>query len=101
MGFRKWVVAFCSIRFDLEQGQVVEECYPAGALSPEEELDVAFNSFPDSMSQVCFFQFSGPALAFKISNCPYSIKISPEATRENSERANCPKFLHFSSPSQY
>lgn len=52
VGFRRWVVAFCSIRFDLEQGQVVEECFPAGALSPEEELDVAFSSFPDSMSQV-------------------------------------------------
>lgn len=31
--------------------QLVEECYPANALSPEEELDVAFSSFPDSMSQ--------------------------------------------------
>lgn len=34
-----------------ESVQVVEECYPANALSPEEELDVAFSSFPDSMSQ--------------------------------------------------
>ncbi|GLJ49145.1 hypothetical protein SUGI_1036760 [Cryptomeria japonica] len=48
---RRWVVGFCIIRFDLEQGQVIEECYPSGALSPEEELDVAFSSFPDSMSQ--------------------------------------------------
>lgn len=31
--------------------QLVEDCYPANALSPEEELDVAFSSFPDSMSQ--------------------------------------------------
>lgn len=31
--------------------QLVEECYPENALSPEEELDVAFSSFPDSMSQ--------------------------------------------------
>lgn len=31
--------------------QLVEECYPPNALSPEEELDVAFSSFPDSMSQ--------------------------------------------------
>ncbi|CAM6096126.1 unnamed protein product [Calypogeia fissa] len=64
-GFRRWVVAFCCIRFDLEQGQVVEECFPTGAISPEEELDVAFSSFPDSMSQAdnrasihdCFFFF--------------------------------------------
>lgn len=48
---QRWMVAICAIRFDLQQGQLVEECYPANALSPEEELDVAFSSFPDSMSQ--------------------------------------------------
>ncbi|XP_071731523.1 uncharacterized protein [Rutidosis leptorrhynchoides] len=48
---QKWIVAFCIIRFDLEQGQLIEECYPPGCLTPEEELDVAFSSFPDSVSQ--------------------------------------------------
>lgn len=48
---RRWVVCFCIIRFDLERGQVIEECYPPGSLSTDEELDVAFSSFPDSMSQ--------------------------------------------------
>ncbi|XP_048231141.1 protein DENND6A isoform X2 [Ricinus communis] len=48
---QQWVVAFCAIRFDLEQGQLIEECYPPGILSNEEELDVAFSSFPDSVSQ--------------------------------------------------
>ncbi|WCJ22000.1 Protein DENND6A [Euphorbia peplus] len=48
---KKWVVAFCVIRFDLEQGQLIEECYPPGLLTNEEELDVAFSSFPDSVSQ--------------------------------------------------
>ncbi|CAN1241707.1 Protein DENND6A [Linum perenne] len=48
---QQWVVAFCVIRFDLEQGQLIEECYPSGSLSTEEELDVAFSSFPDSVSQ--------------------------------------------------
>lgn len=47
----RWVVAFCVIRFDLEQGQVIEECYPPNCLSQEEELEVAFSSFPDSVSQ--------------------------------------------------
>lgn len=51
VALRRWMLALCAIRFDLEQGQVVEACYPAGAISPEEELDVAFSSFPDSMSQ--------------------------------------------------
>ncbi|XP_024971118.1 protein DENND6A isoform X2 [Cynara cardunculus var. scolymus] len=40
-----------SFRFDLEQGQLIEECYPPGCLTPEEELDIAFSSFPDSVSQ--------------------------------------------------
>ncbi|XP_050237667.1 uncharacterized protein LOC126687232 [Mercurialis annua] len=48
---QQWVVAFCTIRFDLEQGQLIEECFPPGILSNEEELDVAFSSFPDSVSQ--------------------------------------------------
>ncbi|MCO5603557.1 hypothetical protein L7F22_057708 [Adiantum nelumboides] len=51
VGLQRWILAFCAIRFDLEQGQVVEACYPTGVISPEEELDVAFSSFPDSMSQ--------------------------------------------------
>ncbi|KAL8132592.1 uncharacterized protein LOC141712142 isoform X2 [Apium graveolens] len=49
--FHQWVVAFCIIRFDLEQGQIIEDCYPPGCLSQEEELEVAFSSFPDSVSQ--------------------------------------------------
>ncbi|CAH9106906.1 unnamed protein product [Cuscuta europaea] len=48
---QQWVVAFCIIRFDLEQGQLIEECYPPGALTQSEELEVSFSSFPDSVSQ--------------------------------------------------
>lgn len=48
---QKWVVAFCIIRFDLEQGQLTEYCYPTGCLTQSEELEVAFSSFPDSVSQ--------------------------------------------------
>ncbi|KAK4350000.1 hypothetical protein RND71_029313 [Anisodus tanguticus] len=47
----QWVVGFCIIRFDLEQGQLIEECYPSGCLTHNEELEVAFSSFPDSVSQ--------------------------------------------------
>ncbi|KAF5196065.1 Dennd6a [Thalictrum thalictroides] len=49
--FKRWVVAFCIIRFDLEQGQVIEECYPPGCFTQEEELEICFSSFPDSVSQ--------------------------------------------------
>ncbi|XP_040367068.1 protein DENND6A isoform X2 [Rosa chinensis] len=48
---QQWVVAFCIIRFDLEQGQLIEECYPPGCLTQDEELEIAFSSFPDSVSQ--------------------------------------------------
>ncbi|CAL9054431.1 uncharacterized protein LOC135675953 [Musa acuminata AAA Group] len=47
---RRWVVAFCIIRFDLEQGQLVEECFPPDSLPHHQLLLVAFSSFPDSMS---------------------------------------------------
>ncbi|XP_057517432.1 uncharacterized protein LOC130798458 [Amaranthus tricolor] len=47
----RWIVAFCVIRFDLEQGQVIEECFPSGCLTQDEELGTAFSSFPDSVSQ--------------------------------------------------
>ncbi|KAL3638577.1 hypothetical protein CASFOL_017948 [Castilleja foliolosa] len=48
---QQWIVAFCIIRFDLEQGQLIEECYPPGCLTQSEELEVSFSSFPDSVSQ--------------------------------------------------
>ncbi|RAL50086.1 hypothetical protein DM860_007760 [Cuscuta australis] len=48
---QQWVISFCIIRFDLEQGQLIEECYPPGSLTQSEELDVSFSSFPDSVSQ--------------------------------------------------
>ncbi|KAJ4960451.1 hypothetical protein NE237_020361 [Protea cynaroides] len=48
---RRWVVAFCIIRFDLEQGQVIEECYPPDSITQDDEPEIVFSSFPDSVSQ--------------------------------------------------
>ncbi|GAQ91911.1 hypothetical protein KFL_008800030 [Klebsormidium nitens] len=64
-GLRRWLVAVAAFRFDLEQGQLLEACYPHGALSAEEELDIGFSCFPDSMATAhsrssvhdCFFFF--------------------------------------------
>ncbi|MED6192248.1 hypothetical protein PIB30_008452 [Stylosanthes scabra] len=78
---QRWIVAFCAIRFDLEQGQLVEVCYPPGCLSQEEELEVAYNSFPDSVSQQhnrssvhdCIFFFRFPRnLKSQASNATHS-----------------------------
>ncbi|KAL5995951.1 hypothetical protein ACLOJK_026024 [Asimina triloba] len=86
---RRWIIAFCAIRFDLEQGQVIEECYPAGVLTQDEELEVAFNSFPDSVSQhqhhrrssihdsMFFFRFTSR----RLSHSPNALPDSPRADR--------------------
>ncbi|XP_024438368.1 uncharacterized protein LOC7487092 isoform X2 [Populus trichocarpa] len=74
---QQWAVAFCIIRFDLEQGQLIEECYPPGSLSNEEELDVAFSSFPDSVSQ--------NQNRSSIHDCIFFFRIQ---RRKNSEQGN-------------
>lgn len=35
----------------LEQGQLIEECYSSGCLTQDEKHEIAFSSFPDSISQ--------------------------------------------------
>lgn len=47
---RQWITAFCIIRFDIDQGQTVEDCFPPDALPADRLLLVAFYSFPDSTS---------------------------------------------------
>jgi hypothetical protein len=41
-----WVVAICSVLFDLDVGQRIDSMYPNSALTEEEANDVAFHSFP-------------------------------------------------------
>lgn len=82
VSLQQWVVAFCTIRFDLEQGQLIEECYPPNRLTQGEELEVSFSSFPDSVSQnhnrssihdsIFFFRIR------RHNNSPVSSTASPE-----------------------
>ncbi|GAB4820709.1 hypothetical protein N2152v2_007755 [Parachlorella kessleri] len=44
------VTALGAVVFDVDVGNKCESIYPPGALTPEEESDVAFHSFPDSIS---------------------------------------------------
>ena len=45
---KSWLEAICTVRFDLEEGQVVEHIFPEDKLT-EEELKVISNyAFPDS-----------------------------------------------------
>ncbi len=41
-----WIVAICSVLFDLDVGQRIDSIVPEGALTEEEANDVAFHSFP-------------------------------------------------------
>ena len=42
----QWVHAICSVVFDIDEGQRLEECFPENALTEHEANDVAFHSFP-------------------------------------------------------
>ena len=41
-----WVSAICSVVFDIDEGQKLEQCFPENALTEEEANDVAFHCFP-------------------------------------------------------
>lgn len=45
-----WVVGICSVIFDVDVGQKISHLVPENCISETERTDVAFNSFPDSMS---------------------------------------------------
>ncbi|KAK9805887.1 hypothetical protein WJX73_001357 [Symbiochloris irregularis] len=45
-----WLLGICSVLFDIDVGQKVLDTYPPGALTAEEESDIAFHAFPDSLS---------------------------------------------------
>lgn len=42
----QWVHAICSVVFDIDEGQKLEQCFPENALKEEEANDVAFHCFP-------------------------------------------------------
>ncbi|XP_058227185.1 uncharacterized protein LOC131335722 isoform X1 [Rhododendron vialii] len=97
---RKWVVAFCTIRFDLEQGQLIEDCFPHGSLTQEEELEIAFSSFPDSVSQHhnrstihdCIFFFRVRRRPPKRSDC--GNQLSPKPVHNNSDSNSISRYLY-------
>ncbi|GMH44431.1 hypothetical protein BSKO_12383 [Bryopsis sp. KO-2023] len=45
-----WLVCFCSVEFDLDVGQKMEHVVPSDSLTTQEQSDIAFHAFPDSMS---------------------------------------------------
>jgi hypothetical protein len=41
-----WILGVCSVVFDIDEGQKLEDCFPQNALSEDEANDIAFHSFP-------------------------------------------------------
>lgn len=48
VGRSDWIVAVCSVLFDLDVGQQMESVYPIAAISETTATSVAFHSFPVS-----------------------------------------------------
>ncbi|XP_002993637.2 protein DENND6B [Selaginella moellendorffii] len=46
-----WLVALCALRFDVEQGQVMDYCFPPDRLTEIERSHIALCAFPDSQQQ--------------------------------------------------
>lgn len=46
--FRKWIVGFCIVNFDLEIGQALDYAYPPMDLTAIEQKNICFSAFPDS-----------------------------------------------------
>ncbi|TPX46522.1 hypothetical protein SeMB42_g03146 [Synchytrium endobioticum] len=50
--FRRWILCFCVVNFDLELGQAMELIYPPVNLSECQRKNICFSAFPDSNSKI-------------------------------------------------
>lgn len=66
-----WIVAICSVVFDLDVGQQLESVYPPDALSEPTASAVAFHSFPVSGEQTAMLlqQCAALATSCDLANC--------------------------------
>ena len=71
----QWVHAICSVVFDIDEGQRLEECFPENALTEQEANDVAFHSFPVIMPEniICHCpQYTRPWHVCTLLECVFS-----------------------------
>ncbi|KAJ1968749.1 hypothetical protein H4R35_006342, partial [Dimargaris xerosporica] len=45
---QQWLLAFCTVNFDLDYGPTIDTVYPPRDFSPDEARVIAFSAFPDS-----------------------------------------------------
>ncbi|KAJ1984014.1 hypothetical protein H4R34_000922 [Dimargaris verticillata] len=45
---QQWLLAFCTVNFDLDYGPTIDTVYPPRDFSPDEAKVIAFSAFPDS-----------------------------------------------------
>lgn len=71
---KNWLICFTVVKFDIDDGQVIETVYPPQNLSKSEQKLLSLLSFPDSNS---FVNCEG--------NIKYIYRLKRERTKENSE----------------
>ena len=75
-----WVLAVCSIIFDIDVGQKLEASFPQNALSSDEENDIAFHSFPVRPTPLPI-QLS--LLSCQHSECPFALRYTYDASGDH------------------
>ena len=75
---------FCSVRFDIDRGQVLEECYPA------EEVQRLRADAPTPWAETLFFSFAGAA--FPACQCCHAAAVPG-----GRDASPCHRCLHFRS----
>eukprot|EP00667_Euglena_gracilis_P002877 EG_transcript_2885 len=55
----RWVVAVCVVKFDIDEGQVMEFCHPPDVFDDAQARDISYLALPDSNAQKgdCLFTF--------------------------------------------
>lgn len=44
----RWVVAVCVVKFDIDEGQVMEFCHPPDVFDDAQARDISYLALPDS-----------------------------------------------------
>lgn len=74
-GRSDWVVAICSVVFDLDVGQQMESVYPTAAISETTAASVAFHSFPVSARDEQLMKQTHKSYCFASNYCLHAVTV--------------------------